>query len=310
MIEDALNSTQCILTVWSANSVKSKWVRAESARGFNQDIMMPVLIEDAKIPIPYDSVHTVDLRNWDGNENHNDFKDVINGLNWLLKRETAVAPIQAAFATPENTKKASESPQKKSNVWMFAVGALAIAIAAGALLLKGDSDPATPISSPDPATIASFENCKPSNKNASSDDVLSIVKAAGRGKIDRVIECIELGTDINAKEPVSGWAALHAAASNGNEAIARKLLATGKADLEVKTNLEMTPLYLAAMKIVNSGKLGNPTLTPKQKGQLRSVIIYLKDAGAQTKIVDSKGLYLEARVKDSDSLRELLFKAN
>ena len=321
VIEDALNSTQCILTVWSANSVKSKWVRAESARGFNQDIMVPILIEDAKIPIPYDSVHTVDLRNWDGNASHNDFKDVINGLDWLLKRETAVATPQAAITTPENTKTASESPQKKSNLWMYAVGALAVAIAAGALLLKGDSDPipttnnsntgtTPPISSSDPKTLASFENCKPSNKNDSSDDVLSIVKAAGRGKIERVVECIELGTDINAKEPVSGWTALHAAASNGNESIARKLIATGKADLEVKTSLNMTPLYLATMKIVNSGKLGSPTLTPDQKGQLRSVILYLKEAGALTKTVDSKGVFLEARVKGFDSLKELLFKEN
>jgi hypothetical protein len=307
MIEDALNSTQCILTVWSPNSVKSKWVRAESARGFNQDIMMPVLIEDAKIPIPYDSVHTVDLRHWDGSEDHKGFNDVINGIDWLLKRDNAVPPPQPAFAIPKTAKKTPESTKKNGNSWMLAVGALAIAISAGAYFLKSGSNPT---SSPDPATITALENCKASNLRSSSDDVLSIVKAAGRGKIDRVGECIRLGADINAKEPGSDWTALHAAAANGNVAIARKLVATGKADLEAKTHQSMTPLYLAAWNIVNSGVKGRPVLTPDQKSQLRSVIHYLKEAGALTKTAAEQGIPLDALVKDFDSLKELLFPTN
>ena len=236
VIEDALNSTQCVLTVWSKNSVKSKWVRAESARGFNQDMLIPILIEDTNIPIPYDSVHTADLRTWDGDENHKGFKDVINGIDWLLKNEADIPKPQTAFSISENVKPTSESPKKKSNVWMFAIGAFAIALAGYFFLpIIGDKNRIV-LNEKDMATLAAC-NDKLGDK--------SLIKLSGRGDQVGVATCIGLKSNIKIVD-VNLWTPLHAAANGNHVEIARMLVGKG-ANLEAKDKNERTPLYLAAI---------------------------------------------------------------
>ena len=284
VIEEALNSTKCVLTIWSSESVKSKWVRAESSRGFNQEIMLPVLIEDASIPIPYDSLHTADLREWDGDENDKAFVDFINALDWSLQRKNAVPATLVSI--PAHMKKLPQPINLKKRTSLSILGLLVVFL--GGLVYYFSSLDS------DTSSSAAIE-CTSGNN--------SIVKAAGRGKVERVDECIKLGADVSLKDP-NGWSALHAAAYNGNMGIARKLMATGKVDIESRTNREETPLYLASMKAVQVA------LKSKDSAEIKKIydmINYLKSSGASTKVADENGQNLYSRVQSSPELLKLLF---
>ena len=72
---------------------------------------------------------------------------------------------------------------------------------------------------------------------------VSIIKAAGRGILQTVDDCLALGVDINLKDG-NGWNALHAASQFDHEKVARKLVAKG-INIDATTNHGETALFLA-----------------------------------------------------------------
>jgi ankyrin repeat protein len=76
---------------------------------------------------------------------------------------------------------------------------------------------------------------------------------ASRGKIDKVRELLEAGTNPNEKNRTN-WTALHCLGMSGNPEIARLLVEHG-ADLEATDTLQETPLITAC-------RFGNPKLIP------------------------------------------------
>lgn len=64
VIEAEIESTRCVVVLWSTNSVESDWVRAEAQEGLSRRILVPVLIEKARIPVLFRQTETVDLSDW------------------------------------------------------------------------------------------------------------------------------------------------------------------------------------------------------------------------------------------------------
>lgn len=283
-IEIALNASRCIVTVWSPESVQSRWVRAESGRGFNEDKLVPVLKEEANIPIPFDSVHTADLRDWTGDVNASGFVELRKALEWRLSsQDQQVSGVQPTVVR----KKKSLVPQQKDGMsWVLVLGLLT-GIAAGVywfMTAKSVSTPETPtqglLSPPkdsvDPVALA---HCEKANARE------SIIQASGRGHIDRVRECLDWGVDVNLKDK-NQWAALHAAAHSGHLAIVKLLVSRG-ADIHAEANVKRTALYLAVMN------------------NNYQVVHYLKSNGAAVNKADASGQLPFARAK-TNQMKKLL----
>lgn len=69
-IEEALFESKCVVVVWSQNSVKSKWVRAEAAEAANREVLVPVVIDDAKIPFRFKQIQEARLSDWQSAPDH------------------------------------------------------------------------------------------------------------------------------------------------------------------------------------------------------------------------------------------------
>ena len=59
-IESALNAARCVLVVWSKHSVDSQWVRSEAHEGMDRNILVPILIDDVRPPMPFKQIQAVD----------------------------------------------------------------------------------------------------------------------------------------------------------------------------------------------------------------------------------------------------------
>ena len=66
MIEAALTAARCVIVVWSASSVASTWVRAEAEDARTRGILVPILVDNVKIPFPFGQIQAADLTGWAG----------------------------------------------------------------------------------------------------------------------------------------------------------------------------------------------------------------------------------------------------
>jgi len=101
VIENALDTANCIIVLWSHTSVLSEWVRAEASEGKKKGILIPVLIErDVRIPIEFRRMQAADLIDWGGKLPHPGFDNLLKAVAGILGRPLPVQPGQRM--EPEN----------------------------------------------------------------------------------------------------------------------------------------------------------------------------------------------------------------
>lgn len=84
VIEEALEATTAMVVVWTEASVESKWVRIETTKGEERGGLVPVKLDDIKIPIQFSLLQTADLTNWDGSSSHVELKSVFSALEAIF----------------------------------------------------------------------------------------------------------------------------------------------------------------------------------------------------------------------------------
>jgi len=87
MIEDAINSAKCVIVIWSKQSIISDWVKIEANEGRERRILIPVLIDNVKIPFAFRRIQTASLIDWRGEESHLELKSVLDAINLLLSEQ-------------------------------------------------------------------------------------------------------------------------------------------------------------------------------------------------------------------------------
>lgn len=93
-IEQALDACCCVVVVWSANSVASRWCRAEAGEGLERDCLVPVRIDDVRLPLVFRGEQTASLVGWPDQEA--EFGSLLSGI------ERYVSAIPARREEPED----------------------------------------------------------------------------------------------------------------------------------------------------------------------------------------------------------------
>lgn len=117
-IQSVLEKCKAVIVVWSKESVKSDWVRAESSIGRERGVLVPVMIQPVNIPVPFNLLHTADLIGWSGDRSHPGYRDVVKQVKEHAGK-THVKPLRP----PPN--------RALRNLWR-AVAAVAVVAAIGA----------------------------------------------------------------------------------------------------------------------------------------------------------------------------------
>jgi hypothetical protein len=104
VLEEEIENARAIVVLWSPASVASDWVKNEARDAKKRRILIPALIEPAKLPMEFRHIQTADLTAWKPGEQSVEFEKVLAGLRRLLGRSDE-AHMAANFRSPETPTK-------------------------------------------------------------------------------------------------------------------------------------------------------------------------------------------------------------
>jgi formylglycine-generating enzyme required for sulfatase activity len=90
VIEKALDEARCVVVVWSQHSVVSDWVKVEAEEGMNRKILVPVLIEEARIPLGFRRIQAARLVDWQGETSHHELESLFGAIESILGETESV----------------------------------------------------------------------------------------------------------------------------------------------------------------------------------------------------------------------------
>ena len=118
VIEEALTQTRSVVVLWSAESVKSRWVRTEASAAAERGTLVPALIEPVTIPLEFRRLEAADLTVWHGDRNHPEFQQLVETLAGLIQADAR------RVATPVAAPAAVRGPTlRRVPVWLPVLGA-------------------------------------------------------------------------------------------------------------------------------------------------------------------------------------------
>ena len=83
-LQNALNTSRCVVVLWSQASAQSEWVLREAREGLVRNVLVPVCIDKVIIPAEFRELHTADLMDWEG-ANSDDLRFLIARIEEVLR---------------------------------------------------------------------------------------------------------------------------------------------------------------------------------------------------------------------------------
>jgi adenylate cyclase len=104
VIEERLKAAGAVVVIWSAEAVKSHWVRAEADGAREAGTLVQLSVDGATPPMPFNQIQCADLKGWNGDVNAAGWKKVVSSIADLVAGEApsgAPPPLTAAPALPD-----------------------------------------------------------------------------------------------------------------------------------------------------------------------------------------------------------------
>jgi TolB-like protein/Flp pilus assembly protein TadD len=78
--EDALETADAVVVLWSRQSCESHWVRDEATRGRDRGCLVPVSLDGAEPPLGFRQFQVIDLRPWNGRPDAPEIQAIVRAL--------------------------------------------------------------------------------------------------------------------------------------------------------------------------------------------------------------------------------------
>lgn len=93
-IEEALDAAYCVMVVWSQHSVTSEWVRNEAYDGLQRRVLVPVLIDDVKIPLGFRRIQAARLLDRGSGEWQIEFESLVETLKNIISENKGAQQLE------------------------------------------------------------------------------------------------------------------------------------------------------------------------------------------------------------------------
>ena len=99
VIAERLNTAKAVVVIWSAEAVKSQWVRSEAERARGDDKLVQLSVDGARLPMPFDQTQCADLAGWSGGSDTPGWKQVLGAIGNLIGGTAAQPALKPAAAS-------------------------------------------------------------------------------------------------------------------------------------------------------------------------------------------------------------------
>ncbi len=110
VIEERLRAAQAVVVVWSAEAVKSQWVRAEADLAREAGTLVQLTLDGTPLPLPFNRVQCADLRGWRGDPAAAGWMKVAESVAELVGGATPVQEIGPPATPPPDAAPAPATP--------------------------------------------------------------------------------------------------------------------------------------------------------------------------------------------------------
>ncbi len=117
VIEEALDAAKCVIVLWSRGSVLSDWVKNEAREGVRRRVLVPVLIDDVKIPFEFRHIQAASLVDWQGTLPNPEFSLLLNSVAEIVGRPPAQKEEKAAREEEEH-KTQEDAERERQNKFL------------------------------------------------------------------------------------------------------------------------------------------------------------------------------------------------
>jgi sulfatase modifying factor 1 len=94
VIEEALSAANCVVVLWSQNSIKSDWVKEEASIGKQRNILIPAKIDAVEPPLGFGFIQAADLTDWQPQLSHTGFNGLLKAIEAILSSSSMELKIE------------------------------------------------------------------------------------------------------------------------------------------------------------------------------------------------------------------------
>ena len=142
VIEERLRAARAVVVVWSAEAVKSQWVRAEANLAREAGTLVQLRVDDCTLPLPFNEIQCADLSGWTGSPDTPGWQRVLESVDHLCGTERAqpapVAGTSSLVSPPTSLRSILKKPVVLSGL---AAAGVAVIAMLGVTLTRGHSAP-------------------------------------------------------------------------------------------------------------------------------------------------------------------------
>src|SRR4029077_4540985 len=95
VIERELESSRCVVVLWSKESISSEWVKNEAALAAERGVLVPALIDNVRPPLEFRRRQAADLIGWERDPAHPGFQALADAIAATTKIETSAPPAES-----------------------------------------------------------------------------------------------------------------------------------------------------------------------------------------------------------------------
>ncbi len=92
VLRRALEGATVVVTCWSPESAKSRWVIAETTHASNEQRLVPCTVRSCHPPIPFNMIQSADLSHWRGNPDDPDWLALLQQVKRLVDAKRRIPP--------------------------------------------------------------------------------------------------------------------------------------------------------------------------------------------------------------------------
>ncbi len=144
VIEAELSAAKCVIVLWSIDSVESRWVRAEAGEALDKGRLIPVVLDEAVIPLVFRQVQAASLLGWDGDPTHLAFQRLVSAVSAFVPPPSpgSQTATSVAHGTSDTTTQI-DTVTHPTGWWAF-VALCVLVVAGGAVyFLRDDASTGT-----------------------------------------------------------------------------------------------------------------------------------------------------------------------